>query len=124
MRPETRQQNNTKAMPLYESKRNHVRVRTTPAEIEKYRYIKQCLASCQAVISSAYETLKAVYNAEGLPMSGGLDTPGLFAPESESIKKAHAAYDRAVMFRRKTVLLLGGAKTLTRLHHLELAGVL
>lgn len=101
-----------------------IKVRTTPEEVEKYRTIKQTLTTYRAKVDEAYEALKAAYKAENRPMSGTLDTPGLFAPKSPAIKAADAKYNNAVNTFKRVVLALGGAKMQTRLHRLEVAGVL
>lgn len=100
------------------------KVRTTPEEVEKYRTIKQTLTIYRAKVDEAYEALKAAYKAENRPMCGTLDTPGMFAPKSPAIRAADANYNNAVNTFRRVVLTLGGAKMQTRLHRLELAGVL
>lgn len=99
-------------------------VRTTSEEVEKYRTIKQTLALYYAEVDKANEAMKAAYKAENRPMSGTLDTPGLFAPKSEAIKRADARYGRAVKVFRKVVQMLGGAKMQSRMHRLELAGLI
>lgn len=101
-----------------------IKVRTTPDEIAKYRTIKEALSIYRAKVDAANEALKAAYKAENLPMSGTLDTPGMFAPKSPAIKAADANYNNAVNAFRRVVLTLGGAKMQTRLHRLEMAGVL
>lgn len=100
------------------------KVRTTPEEVEKYRTIKQTLTIYRAKVDEAHEALKAAYKAEKRPMCGTLDTPGMFAPKSPAIRAADANYNNAVNTFRRVVLTLGGAKMQTRLHRLELAGVL
>lgn len=101
-----------------------IKVRTTPEEVEKYRTIKQTLTIYRAKVDKASEELKAAYKAENRPICGTLDTPGMFAPKSPAIKKADANYNNAVDAFRRVVLTLGGSKMQTRLHRLELAGVL
>lgn len=101
-----------------------IKVRTTPEEVEKYRAIKQALTIYRAKVDAANESLKAAYKAENRPMSGTLDTPGMFAPKSPAIKAADANYDKAVNTFRRITLILGGAKMQARLHRLEMAGVL
>lgn len=101
-----------------------IKVRTTPDEVAKYRTIKEALTIYRAKVDAAYEALKSAYKAEKRPMSGTLETPGLFAPNSPAIKAADANYNNAVNAYRRVVLALGGAKMQTRLHRLEIAGVL
>lgn len=101
-----------------------IKVRTTPDEIAKYRTIKETLSIYRAKADAANEALKAAYKAENLPMCGTLDTPGMFVPKSPAIKAADANYNNAVNAYRRIVLALGGAKMQTRLHRLEMAGVL
>lgn len=103
---------------------NRVNVRTTPEEIAKYRTIKETLSIYRAKVNEASEALKAAYKAENRPMCGTLDTPGMFAPKSPAIKLADANYNKAVEVFRKVILSLGGAKMQTRLHRLEMAGVI
>ena len=101
-----------------------IKVRTTPDEIAKYRTIKEALSIYRAKVDAANEALKAAYKAENIPMSGNLETPGMFTPKSPAIKAADANYNNAVNAYRRIVLSLGGAKMQTRLHRLEMAGVL
>lgn len=101
-----------------------IKVRTTPEEIAKYRTIKQALTIYRAKVDAANEALKSAYKAENRPMCGTLETPGMFAPKSPAIKAADANYNNAVNAFRRVVLALGGAKMQTRLHRLEIAGVL
>lgn len=101
-----------------------IKVRTTPDEIAKYRTIKEALSIYRAKVDAANEALKTAYKAEGRPMSGTIETPGLFAPKSPAIKAADANYDKAVNTYRRVVLMLGGAKMQARLHRLDMAGVL
>ena len=101
-----------------------IKVRTTPDEIAKYRTIKEALTIYRAKVDAANEALKSAYKAEKRPMSGTLDTPGMFAPKSPAIKAADANYNNAVNAYRRVVLALGGAQMQTRLHRLEIAGVL
>ena len=103
---------------------NRVNVRTTPEEIAKYRTIKETLSIYRTKVNEANEALKATYKAENRPMCGTLDTPGMFAPKSPAIKLADANYSKAVKVFRKVALSLGGAKMQTRLHRLELAGLI
>ena len=101
-----------------------IKVRTTPDEIAKCRTIKETLSIYRAKVDAANEALKAAYKAENRPMFGTLDTPGMFATKSPAIKAADANYNNAVNAFRRVVLALGGAKMQTRLHRLEMAGVL
>ena len=101
-----------------------IKVHTTPEEVAKYRAIKQTIDIYRAKVDAANEALKSAYKAENRPMSGTLDTPGMFAPKSPAIKAADATYNNAVNAFRCVVLALGGAKIQTRLHRLEMAGVL
>lgn len=101
-----------------------IKVHTTPEEVAKYRAIKQTIDIYRAKVDAANEALKSAYKAENRPMSGTLDTPGMFAPKSPAIKAADANCDNAVNAFRRVVLALGGAKMQTRLHRLEMAGVL
>lgn len=101
-----------------------IKVHTMPEEVAKYRAIKQTIDIYRAKVDAANEALKSAYKAENRPMSGTLDTPGMFAPKSPAIKAADANYDNAVNAFRRVVLALGGAKMQTRLHRLEMAGVL
>lgn len=101
-----------------------IKVRTTPEEVAKYRTIKQTLTIYRAKVDEAHEALKAAYKAENRPMCGTLDTPGMFTPKSPAIKAADTNYNKAVNTFKKVTLALGGAKMQTRLHRLEVAGVL
>lgn len=101
-----------------------IKVRTTPEEVEKYRTIKQTLTIYRAKVDKASEELKAAYKAENRPMCGTLDTPGMFTPKSPAIKAADANYNNAVNTFKRVVLALGGAKMQTRLHRLEMAGMI
>ena len=101
-----------------------IKVRTTPDEVAKYRTIKEALSIFRAKVDAANEALKAAYKAENRPLSGTLETPGMFATKSPAIKAADANYDNAVSAFRRVVLALGGAKMQARLHRLEMAGVL
>ena len=101
-----------------------IKVHTTPEEVAKYRAIKQTIDIYRAKVDAANEALKSAYKAENRPMCGTLDTPGMFATKSPAIKAADANYDNAVNAFRRIVLALGGAKIQTRLHRLEMAGVL
>lgn len=101
-----------------------IKVRTTPDEITKCRTIKETLSIYRAKVDAANEALKAAYKAESRPMCGTLNTPGMFAPKSPAIKAADANYNNAVNAFRRVVLAFGGAKMQTRLHRLEMAGVL
>lgn len=101
-----------------------IKVHTTPDEIAKYRAIKQTIDIYRAKVDAANEALKSAYKAENRPMSGTLETPGMFAPKSPAIKAADANYNNAVNAYMRIVLALGGAKIQTRLHRLEMAGVL
>lgn len=101
-----------------------IKVHTTPEEVAKYRAIKQTIDIYLAKVDAANEALKVAYKAENRPMCGTLDTPGMFAPKSPSIKAAEANYNNAVNEFRRVVLALGGAKMQTRLHRFEMAGVL
>lgn len=73
-------------MPIYDTPRNYLKVRTNSKEIEKYRTIKQTLSLYRAEVNKAGEAMKAAYKAENRPMSGTLDTPGLFAPQKRCNK--------------------------------------
>lgn len=101
-----------------------VKVRTTPEEIAKYRTIKETLSIYRAKVDKASEALKAAYKAENRPMCGTLDTPGMFTPKSPAIRLADANYNKAVEVFREVILSLGGANMQTRLHRLELAGLI
>lgn len=101
-----------------------IKVRTTPEEVEKYRTIKQTLTIYRVKVDEAHEALKAAYKAENRPMCGTLDTPGMLTPKSPAIKAADANYNNAVNTFKRVVLALGGAKMHTRLHRLEMVGLL
>mgnify|MGYP000757876711 CR=1 FL=1 len=103
--------------------RPNIKVRTTPEELEAYRKIKAAKDFYLQNVEKASEAQKAAYKAENRPMCGTLDTPRMFAPKSEAIRRADAAMQRAMDLSRNYLKLVG-AKKLARLHRLELAGVL
>ncbi len=100
-----------------------MKVRTNEKELAAFRKLKDIAAVYSRTVDYYSKLHIAAYKAEGRPTSGTLDTPGLFAPKSEAIKKADRDYNKAVdlmyRFRRKV-----GAKNWKRLHTLELAGLL
>ncbi len=106
------------------------KVRTTPAEVDKFRKIRVTLKIYQDASDAAYNAVKAAYKAENRPMTcnPANDSPekveAFFAPKSEAIRAAENAYDVAFATWRKVCQMLGGAKVWNRLHHLEQAGVL
>lgn len=105
------------------TKEMKMRVRTTPTEVAQYAELKRMMQFYAKLQDKASERQRAVYIAEGRPMSGDLNTPGLFAPKSAAVKAADAEFQKAMEiyrnFRKKV-----GAKRLSRLHALELAGLI
>lgn len=100
-----------------------IKVRTTPEEVEAYRKIKAAKDFYLRNVERAAEAQKAAYKAENRPLCGTLDTPGMFAPKSEAIKKADSEMKKAMELSRRYLTLIG-SKRMARLHRLELAGVI
>lgn len=106
------------------------KVRTTQEEIAKYRKIRAIMRDAEEVCENAYTLLKAAYKAENRLMhcDPTNDTPeriaAFFAPKSPAIAALTRRYDAARASYRRVQLMLGGAKVINRLHHLEQAGVL
>lgn len=109
---------------IIENEERHIRVRTTPEEIEKYRKIDKCLSLYQEAVREANAEMVEQYKAEGIPMSGTLDTPDLWKPKSPILKAKIARWNKAVDAFRRVSLALGGAKVTNRLWHLKKAGAL
>lgn len=105
------------------NKRTNTRVRTTPEEIEAYRKIKAAKDFYLRNVERASAAQKAAYKAENRPMCGTLETPGMFAPKSDTIRKADAEMAKAMELNRRYLTLIG-SKKMARLHRLELAGVI
>lgn len=106
------------------------KVRTTPAEVEKFRKIRATLKIYQDASDAAYNAVRVAYKAENRPMTcnPANDSPermeAFFAPKSDAIRAAENTYNVAFATWRKVCQMLGGAKVLNRLHQLEQAGVL
>lgn len=109
---------------IIENKERRIRVRTNHEEIEKYRKIDKCLQLYREEIDKAHTLMVAGYKAEGIPMSGTLNTPDFWKPKSPALKAIIARYDRAVDAFKRVTLALGGAKMSNRLWHLKKAGAL
>lgn len=107
-----------------------IKVRTNPKEVAKYRQIRAIMREAEEVCENAHTLLKAAYEAENRPMhcDPTNDTPervaAFFAPKSSAIAALTRRYDAARASYRRVQLMLGGAKVINRLHHLEQAGVL
>lgn len=100
-----------------------IRVRTTPEEVAEYARIKAAKDFYLRNMEKYAAEQKAAYAAENRPMCGTLDTPGMFAPKSEAIKRADRNFQRAMDLSRDYLKTIG-AKRLARLHRLELAGLI
>lgn len=100
-----------------------IKVRTTPEEVAEYAKIKAMKQFYYDCVDRYSAEQRAAYAAENRPLCGTLDTPGMFAPRSEAIKRADANL-RAAMDASAKFLKSIGAKKLTRLHRLEMAGLL
>lgn len=106
------------------------KVRTTPAEVEKFRKIRATLNIYKEEAERSFVLLKAAYEAENRPMAcdPANDSPerveAFFAPKSRALVALTNRYRAARDLYRRVCLMLGGAKVLNRLHHLEQAGVL
>lgn len=100
-----------------------IKVRTTPDEMAEMCKIKAMKQFYMDGVDRYSAEQRAAYAAENRPMCGTLNTPGMFAPKSEAIRRADANLRQAMDASAKFLKSIG-AKKLTRLHRLEMAGLL